>query len=160
MKFSCTVGFHKWDGCKCPKCSAVRAEGHDWSKDCEKCGKCGASRQNRHSWADCKCSACGKLRGVTENLTEADLFQLLGDRPIASNIARMFALLRMTQGGTRLVDLHYENGIVLWNVRIAEERFVTIPAAYKDLPIKTVGAANLERHNEWPAMRAEIERTN
>lgn len=97
------------------------------------------------------------LLDVTEKLMDADLFQLLGDRPIARNVSVMFETTRRVVGGRiGLVDLYFENGIVLWNVRIANERVVTIPAAYKEFPIKTVGVANLERHRELPPMKAEL----
>jgi hypothetical protein len=60
MNISCILGSHKWAGCKCSACGKIRDEGHDWSKDCEKCTKCGATRKNAHKWSDCKCSVCGK----------------------------------------------------------------------------------------------------
>lgn len=44
MGFKCTFGMHDWDGCKCTSCGKTRDEVHDWSKDCEKCSKCGAMR--------------------------------------------------------------------------------------------------------------------
>ncbi|MBA3036549.1 MAG: ankyrin repeat domain-containing protein [Desulfobacterium sp.] len=62
MPISCVVGLHNWDGCKCRKCGKVRDEGHDWSKDCEKCARCGVTRQNSHNWKGCKCELCGKTR--------------------------------------------------------------------------------------------------
>ena len=62
MNLTCTFGFHKWTGCKCSACAKTRNEGHDWSKDCEKCARCGAARASAHRWAGCKCSACGKTR--------------------------------------------------------------------------------------------------
>lgn len=99
-----------------------------------------------------------ELPDTTKELTDFDLFRLLGDRPIARNVAVMFATTRSVVGGRiGLVDLYFENGIVLWNVRITQERMVTIPAAYGAFPIRTVGVANLERHREGPPMRAERE---
>ena len=62
MNISCIFGFHKWAGCKCSACSKTRDEGHAWTKDCEKCATCGATRQNAHKWAGCKCSSCGNVR--------------------------------------------------------------------------------------------------
>lgn len=62
MALSCLIGFHQWNGCICSKCQRSRDEGHDWSKDCEKCSQCGATRQNVHQWDGCKCSKCGKTR--------------------------------------------------------------------------------------------------
>jgi hypothetical protein len=60
MNIKCILGFHKWEGCKCSACGKTRDQDHDWSKDCEKCARCGASRANNHQWNGCKCSACGK----------------------------------------------------------------------------------------------------
>lgn len=35
---------------------------HDWSRDCEKCVKCGETRVGFHRWSGCKCSTCGETR--------------------------------------------------------------------------------------------------
>ena len=59
--------FHKWDGCKCAKCGAVREEQHKYAPvpgeckmRCEGCGK----EIKRHQWADGDalriCPVCGK----------------------------------------------------------------------------------------------------
>lgn len=48
MSISCAVGFHKWDGCKCSVCAKTRDQGHDCSKDCEKCARCGVAWTGRH----------------------------------------------------------------------------------------------------------------
>lgn len=61
MNFTCLVGLHTWDGCKCKACGTVRAEGHDWSKNCEHCEKCGKRRNDGHAWNGCKCSKCGTI---------------------------------------------------------------------------------------------------
>lgn len=62
MSITCVLGFHKWEGCKCLKCGKTRDEDHDWGKSCEKCTRCGATRQNAHQWQGCKCSACRTTR--------------------------------------------------------------------------------------------------
>lgn len=62
MNLICMTGKHKWDGCKCSVCAKVREEGHDWSKDCEKCARCGADRNGVHKWSGCKCLKCSKTR--------------------------------------------------------------------------------------------------
>lgn len=96
------------------------------------------------------------LPDVTKDVISADLFELLGDRPIAHNVAAMFVFTKPSVGGKiELVDLHYENGIILRNVRIVEDKTVFIPAAYKPFSIKTVGVADRERHLQSPPMRAE-----
>ena len=59
--------FHKWDGCKCAKCGAVREEQHKFTPvpgecltRCERCGK----EIKRHQWAEGDalriCPVCGK----------------------------------------------------------------------------------------------------
>jgi hypothetical protein len=60
MNILCIFGFHKWDGCMCITCSKTRDKAHDWSKDCERCAKCGATRQSAHKWNGCMCLECGK----------------------------------------------------------------------------------------------------
>jgi HEAT repeat protein len=60
MAIMCLLGKHKWTGCKCSVCGKKRDEGHDWSKDCEKCVRCGAERKDAHKLNGCKCSVCGK----------------------------------------------------------------------------------------------------
>ncbi len=104
-------------------------------------------------------SSTGRTRAVpneAETLMDCDLFHLLGDRPIAMNVTVMFQTTRRVVGGSiRLVDLYFENGTVLCNVRIANERVVSIPKSFAAIPIKTVGVADLERHREAPPMRAE-----
>lgn len=67
MALTCILGFHTWDGCKCTNCGKIRDEGHDWSKDCEKCSRCGKTRENAHTWAGCKCTNCGKTRDEGHN---------------------------------------------------------------------------------------------
>ena len=62
MTFYCKIGLHSWNGCKCTKCSKVRNEEHDWSRDCDKCSKCGQKRKDQHDWNGCKCNNCGKIR--------------------------------------------------------------------------------------------------
>ncbi|MFZ4456308.1 MAG: hypothetical protein ACOYOT_08820 [Bacteroidales bacterium] len=56
---------HDWnkDCEKCSKCGISRDEQHDWSEDCEKCSKCGKHRYEKHVWINnCeKCSKCGKI---------------------------------------------------------------------------------------------------
>jgi len=59
MNIKCTLGCHGWEGCKCRSCGKVRDEDHDWSKDCEKCANCEATRKDRHHIQGCQCSICG-----------------------------------------------------------------------------------------------------
>lgn len=40
----------------------TRDEGHDWSKDCEKCGKCNSTRKSVHEWKGSSCTLCGRSR--------------------------------------------------------------------------------------------------
>ena len=155
MNVACIFGLHKWEGCRCLKCGNARDAGHDWRGDCEKCAKCGTRRQGAHKWDGCTCRVCG-IPNLAGELADFDLFHLLGNRPIAANVAMMFEATRRTVGGSiKLVDLYFEDGVVLRNVRIANERIVTIPSAYGMVPIKTVGVADLDRHRAWPPMTAE-----
>jgi uncharacterized protein (TIGR02145 family) len=65
MSFNCKIGFHSWNGCNCIHCGKTRDEQHDFSKNCEKCSKCGKiPDMDQHNWSDdCeKCSVCGKTR--------------------------------------------------------------------------------------------------
>jgi hypothetical protein len=56
--FACSLGFHKWDGCKCGRCGVTRNKNHDWG-GC-KCNCCAAIRNEGHNWDGPKCSLCGK----------------------------------------------------------------------------------------------------
>lgn len=58
MGIACFFGLHDWNGCTCAKCATVKDEDHDWQKDCEKCFKCGATRENIAKLAGCACVAC------------------------------------------------------------------------------------------------------
>jgi tetratricopeptide (TPR) repeat protein len=96
------------------------------------------------------------LPDVTQDVISVNLFELLGDKPIARNVAAMFVFTKPSVGGKiELVDLYFENTIVLRNVRIVDDKTVFIPATVKPLAIKTVGIADRKRHLESPPMRAE-----
>jgi len=71
MKFSCSLGFHQWDGCKCRGCGKARDKEHNWSTSCEKCSKCGATRQDAHQWDGLECKTCGSFKPFPS-----------GDRPV------------------------------------------------------------------------------
>ena len=62
MNLKCIIGIHEWHGCKCQTCGKTRDQEHDWSKDCEKCDRCGYTRSSAHQWHGCKCQTCGKTR--------------------------------------------------------------------------------------------------
>jgi hypothetical protein len=66
---------HQWRGCKCTGCGKMRDELHEWSKDCEKCSRCGTRRKDAHKWDASRCSTCGKTRAEEdiENLEYADV---------------------------------------------------------------------------------------
>jgi len=65
MSLKCNLGLHDWskDCEKCSKCGNARDKGHDWSENCEKCSKCYKTRYTGHKWTGCKCSQCGATRG-------------------------------------------------------------------------------------------------
>jgi hypothetical protein len=88
----CLFGLHQWDGCRCGRCGKTRDKGpgfvgllaaplhdwtkncekcarcgkergkdhHDWSKNCQRCWRCGAERTGAHRWKGCKCWRCGQ----------------------------------------------------------------------------------------------------
>jgi len=156
MKIYCVFGLHQWDGCKCKACEKTRDQGHDWSKDCGKCVRCGATRNNVHQWNGFKCSVCGKIKDLDLNSarTTADLFKLIGDRPLAGNVQGMFEFTRNSVGGRiSYVDITYEIGIELLGVPIKEERLIEIPSDFEKMQIKTVGLPNLKRQREGAPMR-------
>lgn len=79
MGLACTVIGHKWDGCTCRRCGAVRDEAHDWNScTCRKCGKVRDAEQYHSYWIkkevrgapehyriigqSCTCSVCHKIR--------------------------------------------------------------------------------------------------
>ena len=64
MNIKCLIASHAWDGCKCRGCCKTH---HDWSKDCEKCSRCGSTRANAHQWDGCKCRSCGKTQDKDHN---------------------------------------------------------------------------------------------
>ena len=70
MNPRCVLGFHRWDSCTCTKCGKTRDQDHDWSKDCERCGRCGTTRKNAHQWNGCKCKTCGSIRDQDHNWTK------------------------------------------------------------------------------------------
>jgi len=60
MHLKCLLSLHEWNGCKCTACGKTRDDGHDWSKDCEKCAQCGLSRENVNKGLACKCLMCSR----------------------------------------------------------------------------------------------------
>lgn len=71
MNLKCMIGSHQWYGCTCTTCGKTREEGHDWSKDCEKCTRCGAIRNMPHNWEGCACVVCGRSRDY-ESMRDSD----------------------------------------------------------------------------------------
>jgi len=51
---------HHWAGCVCRKCGAMRDEGHRYDKSTGKCLECGKICE--HAWNGCGCAICGKER--------------------------------------------------------------------------------------------------
>ena len=62
----CLFSGHDWskDCDRCARCGNARAEGHDWSKDCDRCARCGKARADGHDWStDCeRCARCSRTR--------------------------------------------------------------------------------------------------
>ena len=61
MGLSCKIGIHNWNGCKCSKCGKERDKEHDWNSNCERCERCGRTRNGAHNLRNCKCSKCGMI---------------------------------------------------------------------------------------------------
>ncbi len=62
MGFLCTIGVHTWNGCQCVRCGKVRKVGHDYSRDCTTCSRCGSTGNGVHSWEGCECTKCQVTR--------------------------------------------------------------------------------------------------
>jgi hypothetical protein len=67
-KLVCVFGIHSWYGCRCTRCEQTRDAEHDWSRDCDKCARCGKTRVDAHSWSGCKCSKCEQTRDEGHSL--------------------------------------------------------------------------------------------
>ena len=51
MSLACKIIGHKWDGCTCQRCGALRDEEHDWNScTCRKCGKVRDEEQYHSYW--------------------------------------------------------------------------------------------------------------
>lgn len=60
MSLLCKIKLHRWQGCRCTLCGATRAIGHDWSKNCDVCARCGLLLpSSAHCWQGNKCLSCG-----------------------------------------------------------------------------------------------------
>lgn len=68
MKMRCLMG-HKWNGCSCEQCDAVRDEGHEWLvRECRRiCAKCGQIHGFEHAWHRCSCQQCQATRHFWQN---------------------------------------------------------------------------------------------
>lgn len=75
----CKLAFHDWrDDCeKCARCGKTRNHTHDWSRDCEKCKCC---KKENHKWNEngYRCSICGEtnLQALTEDVARANMTAL------------------------------------------------------------------------------------
>ena len=81
MSLACKIIGHKWDGCTCQRCGALRDEEHDWNScTCRKCGKVRDEEQYHSYWMmrqvsegpenirlagdSCTCSVCHQVRNA------------------------------------------------------------------------------------------------
>ena len=57
----CSVGWHRWAGCRCRRCAATRDAEHEWDGTCT-CAICGARRDQDHDIAGlaCVCRRCSR----------------------------------------------------------------------------------------------------
>jgi hypothetical protein len=163
MNFTCVLGIHKWEGCRCLKCTKTRDDAHDLTKDCERCARCGTSRQNAHEWQGCECLKCGKTRHnwssvsdkctrCGESLVRVSLFQMEAAFLKNRRVQVLFNSVRPTVGYIGLIDLEFESGASLLNVRIENESVVMVPSKYATTPVRQVGVPNAERQRSFMPM--------
>jgi hypothetical protein len=88
-------------------------------------------------------------------LIKVDIFSLLGERQIAGGVKMIFDFTRNVVGGCiSLIDIEYENGVELKNVRIQDEHEIEIPCNFEKHPIKSVSVPNFERQMAYQLMYA------
>ena len=63
MRWTCRIGLHKWDGCRCKACGRQRDREHSW--DACRCSVCGRHR-DEHKWERYRCQVCGETRPAVE----------------------------------------------------------------------------------------------
>lgn len=82
MDIKCKLGFHDWskDCEKCSRCGKTENH-HDWSKDCQKCSRCGEIRDDAHDWS-ANCEKCNKCHITREgaHVWEGDKCSVCGER--------------------------------------------------------------------------------
>lgn len=131
MNIGCSLGSHKWEGCKCFKCGQTRDEGHDWDKDCEKCDRCGLVRKNTHRWDMGKCSVCAKTRPVRPPRWERpDVYDSPShrDKEEAKVVARLVGYLSVlfgsdesVQGAAVLKGFEIMGGVITYQIGDMDE---------------------------------------
>ena len=92
MGLNCKLLGHKWDGCKCVRCSAVRDEQHKWN-GC-KCTRCGQIRDEGHRYTALRnqggcasrCEVCGKTPPIVPHKWKGLLCTVCGEERRVSDI--------------------------------------------------------------------------
>lgn len=64
----------------------------------------------------------------------------------------MFNFVRPTVGMIRLVDIEFEDGVKLLNVRIERESIVTIPSEYVAAAVRNIGVPDAQRQRAFMPM--------
>ena len=89
MKINCSIGFHKWNGCKCFDCGRIRDVKHNWEKDCEKCSVCGQIRSKIHKWKDESCIICGTKMDYRAEILFKEFQGFLTDVPLNPQVCKV-----------------------------------------------------------------------
>lgn len=71
MSVICALFGHKWNGCKCERCTKIRDEQHDWSL--------------------CKCTLCGKTQSL-DSISDIDLILTIAYDGICDGSHRKYPL--------------------------------------------------------------------
>lgn len=66
MNIICKLFGHKWEHCRCLRCSKIQDENHFWIK--EVCSIC--NKKCSHDWNGCRCRICRKVRDEGHVLDE------------------------------------------------------------------------------------------
>ena len=96
---------------------------------------------------------CGSIR--TGDLANVHLLQMNAEFLRDGRFQAMFNFVRPTVRVIRLVDIEFENGVKLLNVRIERESIITIPLEYVATPVRTIGVPDAQRQQAFMPMIAE-----
>jgi hypothetical protein len=97
-----------------------------------------------------------QFREQAHSLVKLDIWQMdaefLRDYP---RVLAMFNVVGRAVGEIRLIDLEFENGVVLQNIRIKDESVITIPSQFVALPVHTLSVPTAERQQAFEPMEEQ-----